>query len=839
MIELPKHKNPRNRTSKAPYNFVPLPETVVPAVDDAGNLPDHDKFIHEGYPHSGYFEVDLTTRSPLFIRAALTRDELVLDEEGKDRNGNPVGTNTRYADRVKNKPQFFYTANEGQPVIPGSSLRGMLRTLLEIVSYGKISKVTNKNLVYRAVGDPTSLGAWYREQLLGENQADYPNMRFDYPSPNLKGGYLRRYQGGWAIQPAKEFSRESFVHVDYSIAEPIIKGRDRRICHKVFVKPVGRTSPPRGKRPPGGLLTLNLAVLSNTGDIASHNDSPAPAGMVEAILVESGHIGKRIDQPPKPHQKHMHCAIYTKNDAATPIMIPREMWEAYEEDREMTRGIATRKLCNEGEPLFYLLGKDNRLIFFGPTMMFRLPYKRSILDLIPVPLREPLTLDYADALFGYVREKDDFAPNQALPKQGEISRAYASRVSITDAMLVDESIAPDNLLLTGRSDRPITPRILSNPKPTTFQHYLVQEASEKPDLSHYDSPQEDMEGILRGKETVIRGHKLYWHRGSRTTDDIRARHPQEDPTAEQMSDKQFFRDRFGNWQVKEQSTQHTQMLPLREGVQFKFFIHFENLSDTEMGALCWILNPYGEESDYCHSLGMGKPLGLGAVKLSAQLHMVDRKARYRTLFAGDGWQLGIDSQGLSLTSERVYENYVKPFEDKILEQLKLKGRCQRLREVKRIGMLLKMLRWPGPDIEHTNYLHLEHFRDRPVLPDASYYFEDLKDLAEPGMPAKEPAPAAALVAPVVEKQPVKARQFNQPAPRPQVNTTPARPVTTKERVKLLDKVANSKAKIVTAQGEECICSNFPYYVPANSQECWAEITRQPGKPLQAVFKKWV
>lgn len=53
-------------------------------------------------------------------------------------------------------------------------------------------------------------------------------------------------------------------------------------------------------------------------------------------------------------------------------------------------------------------------------------------------------------------------------------------------------------------DETITPSILASPKPTTFQHYLVQTSDEKPELKHYASqPNQD---------TVIRGHKLYWHK---------------------------------------------------------------------------------------------------------------------------------------------------------------------------------------------------------------------------------------------------------------------------------------------------------------------------------------
>nr|WP_205369615.1 hypothetical protein [Thermoleptolyngbya sp. PKUAC-SCTB121] len=87
----------------------------------------------------------------------------------------------------------------------------------------------------------------------------------------------------------------------------------------------------------------------------------------------------------------------------------------------------------------------------------------------------------------------------------------------------------------------------SGPKPTTFQHYLVQTKASKPDLKHY--------GSAPGTETVIRGHKLYWHKKEPT---ITLENPEE------VSD-----------------TQKTQIKPIKPGVSFQFTIHFENLSDVE------------------------------------------------------------------------------------------------------------------------------------------------------------------------------------------------------------------------------------------------------------------
>ncbi len=71
VANLPQPVNPTedSRKSRAPYNFVPLPERVVRAVEEAKDLPWHDRYDRTDYPRSGCFKVRLTTETPLYIRA--------------------------------------------------------------------------------------------------------------------------------------------------------------------------------------------------------------------------------------------------------------------------------------------------------------------------------------------------------------------------------------------------------------------------------------------------------------------------------------------------------------------------------------------------------------------------------------------------------------------------------------------------------------------------------------------------------------------------------------------------------------------------------------------------
>lgn len=66
--------------------------------------------------------------------------------------------------------------------------------------------------------------------------------------------------------------------------------------------------------------------------------------------------------------------------------------------------------------------------------------------------------------------------------------------------------------------------------------------------------------------------------------------------------------------------------PVKGGAVFYFHIDFSNLSTAELAALIFAVRPYLE---YWHKLGLGKPLGLGTVRLDpVGLFLVDRANRY-------------------------------------------------------------------------------------------------------------------------------------------------------------------------------------------------------------------
>jgi CRISPR-associated protein (TIGR03986 family) len=667
-MSLPEHQNPRpNRAASAPYNFVPLPEVVIKAVPDSSDLPDHDRYYANR--HTGYFEVGLTTKSPLYIRCPVALTDFLRQERNEDQ-GVP------FRSQVKNTPDFFYTRDSTRPVIPGSSLRGMLRNLAEIVSYGKIQSVTDKTLFFRTVDD-TAVGRYYRRRMTGKVEA----------------GFLQQNSGGCIIK-ASQFARVQRNKLGGDAYEG-------QAPNKL----------PRWKGQPHQWAPV-WVQLSKKGPYVEQMKYAATEGWHEGRLIITGDIpGKKKE-----------FVFPLPSESAEEIAVPANMLECFHDDDQLTQwqerafpknqptvnsrerdGVLRKDLNGLGDPVFFLR-ENGQVTFLGRAQMFRLPYRRTPRDLVPVELRTGADIDYGDSLFGYTKPKkkhpDD--PTGVNGQQGERARAYAGRVFVTDASLE-----------TGQNDvwlspEPIVPQILATPKPTAFQHYLTQqEPDDRNRLDHYDSPPLH--------ETIIRGHKRYWHQGlgdSIGLNEIRDRI---------QEDRQRLQEILNTEQrTGKPDTQHTQLKPLKPGVTFTFRVYFENHSDAELGALCWTLNPLGDPAKtYCHSLGMGKPLGMGAVKLDATLHLTNRNVRYSCLFDGDEWQTGVTDAGEKLSDRAVLERLTQRFELHVLDALKPNKPCAHLSDLKRIGMLLKMMEWPGLSQSDVATLALPEFRQRKVLPDPS------------------------------------------------------------------------------------------------------------------------
>ncbi len=635
-----------NRKAKAPYNFVRLPEHVAQV--EVGDLPDQDCYYPERL--HGSIACNLNTLTPIFIRAGMTRDQYEVDIE------------------TRKNADFFYWNNRNQPVIPGSSLRGLFRSAIEIISFSKVEPVANMRFTYRSVGDTTSHGKYYRNALLEEVT---PNREY---RPKMKAGYLHRNGREWYIQPAEDtgqgmnWARVNFdEHPIDDIRTPYLQQTHNNF--RAYVR--------LGKRAfyevsQGSPFMLEYIPVD---DILPALETAHESGYHEAVLVRSGRM----------NHKHHEVVMMLEDRDAAPVVVDYELIRLYREQvlADHKKLVGNNGLLEDGQPVFYLENPrdSQQALFFGNCMMFRLPYAYRVLDFIPQELHGGKNLDMAEALFGYTREGGE----------GK-ARAYAGRLFFSSGELQNSSAQiwegnPDGFWL----------RVLSEPKPTSFQHYLVQtQANPQPTGETDNHGNERTELHLTdynaqpGEETVIRGHKMYWHKGK-----VEQRHLEE--------------------QVNEETDKiHSKVRPIRAGVKFTFRIHFENLSRRELGALIWVLNVAGDDQHYL-KLGMGKPYGMGAVEIKIKdILLENKRERYQRLFSDhENWLQVFDKKEKAL--QTCNESF-QMFESFVLEGIGAPQEIDQLDKHARIQDYLTMLRWPGPDGEdypgfeesQTRYFEIQH-----------------------------------------------------------------------------------------------------------------------------------
>lgn len=554
--------------AKAPYNFIPLNMSVV----EGEYPPDLNKY-HESRL-TGYIDCRLETLTPLYIRD--TSDNIVQE--------------------AKENPDFFSPG--GRLKIPGSSLRGMIRNLVEIVSWGKFKFFDDKLFYYRGLADMSSLRKEYRDNM-SSNDRDTGKSIYKF-----NAGYLMKDGLNYFIIPAILEEGKQFTQV---------KKRDK----------------------------------------------------TEEFKVEKQANGKYLVVSGKMQKKEHDWLINPPDFGAERILIPRKDILFYDSDENRYKddnkkpecarkdGDLLRLLrCSENNltPCFYIKWKDRKgedRVAFGHTGYFRLAYKKSIEEHIPEYLKDESKLDIAEAIFGK-------------------ESSHASRVFFEDAALLP---GQKDVLMPEKS-----PKILSGPKPTTFQHYLRQDGKELKTLNHWNS------------ECYIRGHKLYWHRNNK------------------------------DWHEKEiiNDKQHTIIRAVKPGTIFNFRIRFENLSKVELGALLFVLDL---PKNHYHKLGMGKPLGLGSVKITPSLFLTDRKKRYTRLFENNKWYLALEETSMG--------EYKRDFEEYILGKIKEdeRGNARSLWDVGRMRELRVMLDWGNVSkkdwLEKTRYMELGEFKSRRVLPKPS------------------------------------------------------------------------------------------------------------------------
>lgn len=606
-----------------PYNFVRFFDSVRPAEGVLGSVPPppHDRYVGL----SGTITCVLTATTPLFI----------ADSHGayEDR-GEPGHMHYR----------FFQDA-KGEPAIPGTSLRGVIRSVFEAVTNSCLANFHGeKRLSYRPPpGDALKLvparvlrhtdGRYELEVLSGTTRFE-PDRR---PEGAQYAAWLRRYQPMWANNSAAKApntpyaQRRSFTDADLqglghgSPCQAIIQ----RVQHPlkrfefwnvVAIAPLGQPI----RRPDGAageLLVEGYLCITNQNIENKHDERLffRGPGAVRIMLDLDDEVRRRYQELIIDYQER-HADDLEKAGAHPEQ--PRGKRAGF------SRFVIERKegALQGGELVYALIdrgGRGYKVRYVVPVSVPRVTYDTQIGGKLPPAARhlhrctEAAELCPACRTFGWVWE----GKTEELRDHNK-RNAYAGRVTIEHAT-VAKDVKPFDATLA----------ILSAPKPTTIRFYLAPERG-KPQRGledkdyNYDTP-----------DIRLRGRKFYRHHGS------------------QLREREY-RSAAKNPKSDQNRTVHG----VRDaGSNFGFTVRFENLAPVELGALLWSL----EIDGWHHRIGLGKPLGFGSVQIAVKgLTVLDPAARYADL-ANSGLRDALDLKGgwVRAFKAELQRVYGAPFEE--------------------------------------------------------------------------------------------------------------------------------------------------------------------------------
>ncbi|MCI6989299.1 MAG: TIGR03986 family CRISPR-associated RAMP protein [Campylobacter sp.] len=432
-----KEKLASNEPAFAPYNFVSLNDDVITdsvldlELDSKNKIISGDGFSKFHKDHfSGYIELEIKNLTPLFIG-----DSLKEQNNGKNNatlNKKESQKATKQKDDKEITKQEFFSIN-GKEAIPGSSIRGMVRNLVEIASYSKFQFFNDNRFFYRDVAgvSKNSLKVSYEKIMKKECKNNNEVKQNDKNKKN----FLPKADCGILV---RENDKEFYI----------IKTTYET---KKFLEPFENKNMPEFE-------------INKKYDYSEKYDY---------FEVFTGKIGSISKDKKKDNRKKVYYKVKipkNKNEKINLYYRRDILPYVYDSQPKFKRGgflnlieKLNEKIENDklrypnGIPCFYV--KDGENVYFGHTPYFRIPYKHRVRDLISQSyLDKNDGFDMAEAIFG---------------KDG----AFASRVFFEDANSQNKARFEEKEIL------------LSMPKPTSFNLYLEQNdgnISNQAQMKHYD-----------------------------------------------------------------------------------------------------------------------------------------------------------------------------------------------------------------------------------------------------------------------------------------------------------------------------------------------------------------
>ena len=570
-----------NTILKLPYSFVPCAESIY--VPHWAHQVSHDIPFRESY--SGAIDVTLTNHGYLC-----------------------VGGTSGSKDRDKNKISSISWAKtpDGKTVIPGSSIKGMLRNDAEIICFGKFQQFTNKLYAFRDVTssktdyfarykDFTVSAAWIKLNDDGTVSARLCSCAKAY---NGDINALLKLSGDREIKNSvpdggKNISRTADGKVkNDNLKDKYLKaGKGFKTQYKATICDLERK--------------INNGIKKRA-HFEFDQDKFDSSSAVDGYLVFTNY---RVEDEKIPnHKKYVNYSYFYYDIKDAVIDVSVDVYNKFEraqspDTKELVTFLKNNQHKEYGFPVWVFRDKKGVIQEIGICRMPRLLYQYSIDDKVNQKYHDSdYVFDLPELMFGTIRNGD--CSNFSLK----------SRIGFSDFI--------SNDVISGSSfSRKIL--VLQEPKTSFTDGYLVNDQKEQTNYQQSNSR--------------ISGWKRY------KVQETFANVDSSSFTDAQKSEVEFL---------------------TRPGIKFKGTILFHNLRKEELGALLYVIKFWDNENCF-HMLGHAKPYGAGAVKMhvdeirfptyetnkiNADEAIESFKSEMRNSF-GEGWESCIQYENLRKISQ--------------------------------------------------------------------------------------------------------------------------------------------------------------------------------------------
>ncbi len=598
-----------------PYNFVPAPprDTRHPALGD-GPPVGHDRYDSDRY--TGSLKVRMTVVTPLLAIDAARRTEL-------------PGDHYSYPIRTHN----------GVPYIAPTSIKGMLRAAYEAITNSRLGVFVDHDvpLAYR-------MAAADAKALVPARVARQPNGRRVFellpgtskitsngPNGPLYAAWLPRYFKGQIDKNAVRYPNGDLpehgarVRCVLALYRYQRKNQSWNVWRAIWIAPEAS----QHAVPPASVRT-KLAEQYSHQHLHPRNQFIDVTGYV---CVTGPNIDRKHDERVFFSNGHIRTIPLTDDHDAFYANLVANYQSIHEDEiargmdgppalsnSQWSRHIAAgrnkqvkerEQRLDDGTLCYVKLDNSlQQVVGVYPVSVSRTLYELAPAVLLPDELRPASSiqaLSPADRVFGWVNQSG--------------SGSYRGHVRIGPV----QCDTPNAVEQIGNPGLPLA--ILGAPKEQQARFYVAEDKQ--------GTPLQDRTPKDRGysrRSQGLRGRKVYPHHNHLPPDYWQAK-PDVGLQASDGRYREYRRpvDKEGN-EVRDNQNRSIQAW-ISPGSVFYFDIHFDNLSDVELGALLWLLQL---PPDHYHRLGGAKPLGFGSVRLDLLDHKIARGDELRDSYASLG-----------------------------------------------------------------------------------------------------------------------------------------------------------------------------------------------------------